>query len=311
MRTLIIIARAVRIGLQGFVRHAWLTLAAIMVMVVALTMILATIVLRVGTQNAIEELSQDLRLPIYLADGVEVSDTVALREHLAANPAVVDIEFLGPLQARENFLEYFGHSPTLVEAFELVGEDEILSPSIRVSLNDINQIEVVGEIATLAQYEDIVISLGEEDSTAQIAIERAQSAQRFFMTASLSLAIVLASVSCFTIFNTIRITIFSRRGEIEIMRLVGARSEFIRGLFLVEACLSGLIAGLVAVALIYVGLELGRDWLLAQPQLRPTYEMFQQTRTVWQMVVGSSLGGIGVGLVSSYWATRRHLRLTN
>ena len=311
MRTLIIIGRVVRIGLQGFVRHAWLTLAAIMVMVVALTMTLTTIVLHVGTQNAIEELSQNLRVTVYLADGVEADDTAALHEHLAANPAVVDIEFLDPLQARENFLSYFDYDPAYVEAFELAGADEILSPSIRVSLNDIDQIEVVGKIATLTQYEDIVINLGEEDSTAQIAIERAQSAQRFFMTASLSLAIVLATVSCFTIFNTIRITIFSRRSEIEIMRLVGARAEFIRGLFLVEACLAGLIAGLLAVALVYVGLELGRDWLLAQPQLRPTYEMFQQSGTVWQMVVGSCLGGIGVGLASSYWATRRHLRLTD
>ena len=312
MRTLIIFSRAVRIGLQSFFRHAWLTLAAMMVMVVALSMIMATIVLHIGAQNAIKELSQNLELPIYLVDGVEPADTVALQEAIIANPAVVGIDFIDPLEARDNFFEAFGEDEQLLRAFELADDDEVLSSSIRVSLDDVDQIGVIAELAAGPDYEAIVERVPlERGSVAQIAIERARSVRGFVVTASSSLAVVLASVSCLIIFNTIRIAIFSRRSEIEIMRLVGARPEFIRGSFLVEASLAGLVAGLAAVGIVYVGLGLFGDWALSQPELRPTHEMFYQATTIWRMVAGSVLGGIAVGLLSSYWATRRYLRLTN
>lgn len=310
MRSLIIIGRAVKIGLQSFFRHAWLTLAAVMVMIVALSMTLATIVLHAGAQNAIKELSQNLELPIYLADGVEAADTAGLQAAIIANPAVVGIEFIDPLEARDNFLAAFGGDEQLKKSFELAEDDELLGAAIRVSLDDIDQISVVAELAAGPEYNELVDRVPlERGSISQTAIERARAVRGFVVTASSTLAAVLASVSCLIIFNTIRIAIFSRRSEIEIMRLVGARPEFIRGSFLVEASLGGLLAGLAAAGIIYAGLGLVGDWALAQPELQSTHEMFHQAGTVWRMVGASVLGGVAVGLLSSYLATRRYLRL--
>ena len=309
MRKLTIIGRAVRIGMQGFVRHAWLTTAAVLVMTVSLAIVLTTVVIYFSTQNAVREVSKDLQQTIYLKDGVEASETVSLQQAIIDNPAVADINFVTPAEARDLTV---GFEPTLASAFEVFGDEDVLPPAIRVTLNDIDQIDAIREIAKGQAYDDLVASLStDESSLAQKTIDRARNIRDFAVMSSIVLSLVFVSLSCLIIFNTIRIAIFSRREEIEIMRLVGARSEFIRASFVVESCLGGLVAGLLAVGLIYAILATIGDWANAQPELVDTYKLFHQPGSVMRMVAGSVLGGMFAGLASAYWATRRYLRLLN
>ncbi len=309
MRKLTIIGRAVRIGMQGFVRHAWLTTAAVLVMTVSLAIVLTTVVIYFSTQSAVREVSKDLQQTIYLKDGVEASETVSLQQAIIDNPAVVDINFITPAEARDLTV---GFEPTLASAFEVFGDEDVLPPAIRVTLNDIDQIDAIREIAKGQAYDDLVASLStDESSLAQKTIDRARNIRDFAVMSSIVLSLVFVSLSCLIIFNTIRIAIFSRREEIEIMRLVGARSEFIRASFVVESCLGGLVAGLLAVGLIYAILATIGDWANAQPEFVDAYKLFHQSGSVMRMVVGSVLGGMFAGLASAYWATRRYLRLLN
>ena len=309
MRKLTIIGRAVRIGMQGFVRHAWLTTAAVLVMTVSLAIVLTTVVIYFSTQNAVREVSKDLQQTIYLKDGVEASETVSLQQEIIDNPAVVDINFITPAEARDLTISF---EPNLASAFEVFGDEDVLQPAIRVTLNDIDQIDAIREIAKGGVYDDLVTSLStDESSLAQKTIDRARNIRDFAVMSSIVLSLVFVSLSCLIIFNTIRIAIFSRREEIEIMRLVGARSEFIRASFVVESCLGGLVAGLLAVGLIYAILGTIGDWANAQPEFADTYKLFQQPGSVMRMVAGSVLGGMFAGLASAYWATRRYLRLLN
>lgn len=309
MRKLTIIGRAIRIGMQGFVRHAWLTAAAVLVMTVSLSIVLATIVIYFSTQNAIREVSQDLQQIIYLHHGVEASDTVGLQQEIIANPAVVDIDFRTPAEGRDITI---ARNPETAAAFEIFGNENVVSPAIRVTLNNIDQIDAVRDIAKSAAYDDLVVSLSTDESDiAKKTIDRARGIRDFAVMSSIGLSLVFVSLSCLIIFNTIRIAIFSRRQEIEIMRLVGARSSFVRASFVVESCLAGLLAGLLAVGLVYGILGAIGDWASSQPELVETYELFRQPATFFKMVAGSILGGVLAGLASAYWATRRYLKLLN
>lgn len=309
MRKLTIIGRAIRIGMQGFVRHAWLTTAAVLVMTVSLAIVLATIIIYFSTQNVIREVSKDLQYTIYLHEGVEASETVGLQQEIIANPAVIDIDFRTPAEGREITI---ASDPGLAEAFEVFGDEDVLSPAIRVTLNDIDQIDVVRQIAEDEAHDELVASLPTDESgLAQKTIDRARDIRDFAIMSSVVLSLVFVGLSCLIIFNTIRIAIFSRRQEIEIMRLVGARSEFIRASFVVESCLAGLLAGLLAGGLIYLILGAAGDWASTQPELAETHELFNRPATVVRMVAGAALGGMLAGLASAYWATRRYLRLLN
>lgn len=309
MRKLIIISRAIRIGMQGFFRHAWLTAAALLVMTVSLAIVLATVVIYFSTQNAIREVSKDLQQTIYLKGGVEVGETVDLQQEIIANPAVIGIDFITPQEGRETLI---GFRPKLASAFEVFGNEDVLPPVLRVTVNDIDQIDAVRGIASGSNYQDLVASASEDDYSTDLAqktIDRARDIRDFSVMSSVGLSLVFVGLSCLIIFNTIRIAIFSRRQEIEIMRLVGARPEFIRASFVVESCLAGLLAGLLAAGLIYIILGAIGDWARAQPEFVDTYDMFQQSASVVRMVVGAALGGVLAGLASAYWATRRYLKI--
>ena len=119
---------------------------------------------------------------------------------------------------------------------------------------------------------------------------------------------MLVGISMLIIFNTIRMAIFNRREEIQMMKLIGAEKSFIRGPFLVEAIVYGFFAALLACAVGY-GLV-----ALASPALR-SYEINIEPTTTALMyyagfiVMAMILLGALIGVASSLMATRRHLKL--
>ena len=111
------------------------------------------------------------------------------------------------------------------------------------------------------------------------------------------------------IFNTIRIAIFTRSEEIRNMKLVGATPGFIRGPFIVETSLYGIIAGLVAASASYsIIISLGSK-IAAQAEFAETYTFFTDPTTVALVYVGSVVVGILVGVFSSMLAMQKYLKL--
>ena len=298
-------------GLQSFGRHLWLTIAAVTVMVATITIALAGIVSNITAQNLISHVSENLRVPVYIEAEAAPESVESLKVAIGANPAVSQIEYISSDMALDRLLEIFADDPVIEEATMYLGSRK-LPASLSISLNDLDQVEAVQAIALGPKFVGVVDSLGAVDpdkrTAAQTTIERAQAASDFIVNFSLATVIVFGCVACLIIFNTIRIAIFSRRHEIEIMRLVGARSNFIRGSFLLEASLSGLIAGLISVAIVYMGIEAGGEVLARQPEFAPTYSFLTEPWTVVKIFFGSVGAGIFVGMISAYLATERYLR---
>ena len=297
-------------GCRSFVRNSWLTIAATAVMVVSITILLVAIVLNVTTQNAITEVSRNLRIAVYLQDSAVDEDWQPLREELNQNEYVSSIHYVSKQEAQMRFSESFGDDQGIVEGLEIVGGDS-LPASLEISVSDLNQIEAVGAIASDQKYDPVVesVSLGKTD--AKKTIERASSVRNFVVKASIVTAGVFASVAILIIFNTIRIAIFTRSEEIRIMKLIGATPGFIRGPFLVEASIYGVIAGLTATGTVYAMIVALGSRVATQPEFTATYDFFTQGLIVSYMAVGSIVGGVFIGFVSALLAMERYLKLKN
>ena len=279
-------------------------------MIVATTILLLAIVLNVTTNNAISELAKNLQISVYLNEGVTEDDQQQLRDELSKNEYVSSVSYVNKQQAKDRLTDSLGEDQTIVEALALVGDD-VLPASLEISVSDLNQIEAVGAIAASEKHNDIVesVSLGKND--AKKTIERASAIRNFVVKAGFVTASVFAAVSILIIFNTIRITIFTRSEEIRIMKLIGATPGFIRGPFLVEASLYGVIAGLLATGAVYSMIVTLGDRLASQPEFAATYEFFTTPVIITYMVGGSIVGGVFIGFVSALLAMERYLRLRN
>jgi len=190
---------------------------------------------------------------------------------------------------------------------------DALPESFDVSVNDLDKLEEVGNIARGDEFKKIVgqnsddITLGKTRS--KETIDRASGAQRIITLGSIVAAGLFAGVSVLIIFNTIRMAIYTRSEEIRIMKLIGATPYYIRGPFIVEASLYGIIAGLLGSLVTYGGVySLGRR-VADQREFIETYDLFTDTRVIIIMVTGAVLAGVLVGIFSSLFAMSKHLRL--
>ncbi|MEM6997867.1 MAG: permease-like cell division protein FtsX [Patescibacteria group bacterium] len=297
-------------GATNFIRNSWLTIAATAVMVVAIMISLSAVVLNVTAKNAITELSKNLQVSVYFTEDVTEDQRSQLTQRIASNEYVDSVDYISKQEAQIRLSASFGDDDGIVEGLALVGADT-LPESLEISVSDLDKIEEVGGIATNDEYSEFVdsVSLGRID--AKKTIDRASSARDFIVSASIVSALAFGAVSVLIIFNTIRMAIFTRAEEIRIMKLIGATPSFIRGPFLVEASLYGIISGLIAVSSVYTMIVSLGSKVSTQAEFEETYAFFLQDGTMWRMVIGAILGGILVAVVSSLLAMNRYLRLKN
>jgi len=309
-RKLILLKRVLGAGLKNFVRNSWLSVAATAVMVVALIIILSTVVLNVTARNAITDLSKNLQVSVYLKDSASPSDVKRLQNDLLLNKYVSSVSYVSSAEAQQQFSQSYQNDQQLLESLALVGSGS-LPASLEVSVSNLSKMQEVGAIPLEPTYNSTVdsVTLGKTD--VKKTITRAASAQHYITTVSLGLAIVFAVVSMLIIFNTIRMAIFTRAEEIRIMKLLGATPSYIRGPFLVESSIYGVIAGLIAASLVMAAIYSLLGKVSTQSEFSATYSLFTQHRIVVAMYVGAVLVGILVGIISSMFAMEKHLKLKN
>lgn len=307
-RRFITINRLMYVGAKNLFRNAWLSVAAMAVMYVALTILLFSVILNITTNNAVNVVSQNLKVSVYLEDNIPDSDRQRLQSVLESSELVQSVEYISQDDARARFIQSFRDDDSILQALALAGED-VVPASFEVGAVQLEYFDAIGELASQEEFGPIVesVSLGRRDT--RQTIEDAAKAQRFVTAGSIFAVAVFTIISVLIIFNTIRIAIFTRSEEIKNMKLIGATPWYIRGPFLVEASIYGIIAGILASVTVYAVVFSVGSSIAAEDEFLLTYD----TVTAPGFIAVSSLitiaSGIVVGAFSSMLAMSKHLRL--
>jgi len=309
-RRWITITRICRYGLANFARNAWLTTAATAVMTVTLTIILATFVLHLVFNDTLADIRQKIDISIYLNDSLSNDQRKEFEDAIHSVANVTTIGYVSKSQARQDYVSQNSGDTQQLEALSVLGEANPFPASLKVHVSNTDHLEdiakLVGEekwVAYQAPGKKASISGSRKD-----AIENIARAAQFSEIAGLAVSGLFLVLSIMVIFNTIRMAIFNRRDEIEIMKLIGAEKSFIRGPFIVEACLYGIFAAVVAIALMYSALiAAGPGIAGAGITIDPTVKFFGDYPML--IFLGELLAGILIGIVSSFLAIRRYLKV--
>lgn len=283
--------------------------AATAVMVLAVSFVLASVILNTTFKDITSQLSQNLKVSVYFHNNASGESIDGLRNVFLDNEAVAGVDYIDPQEARNRFTASYSDDLQIGQAVALVG-DSIFPPSLEVSVYNLNDINAVGDIAENGRYADIVesVSLGRTD--AQRTVDRATAIQDTIIAVSVALVLTFGAVAFLIIFNTIRMAIFSRREEIQIMRLIGAPARFIREPFLVEAGLYGVAGGLLAFGLVYGAIGFFSEQITGSPELAGSYAYFTQNTGVVALMLAGAIGsGILFSTFSCLLALQTHLRL--
>ncbi len=302
--------RILKTGLQNFVRNATLAIAAMAVMVITLTAILFSFTANATFTYTINKITDKIDISVYLKDDIAANETQRgkLIKDLKKFDNVREVNFISKDQALAKYREDNKTHPDLLTAISLT--DNPLPASLEIKPRDPNRIQ---EIKSYLEKPDIKALQSDETSYSgdrKEAIDKISRAATFLRQAGIASIAVFMLVSILIIFNTIRMTIFNRRDELHIMRLLGASTWFIRGPFVVETVLYGILAALASVAIcntiFVVSASAFEASSLGVLDIQYATDYFSQH--FW-LILTAQLGlGIFIGAASSVIATRRYLK---
>ncbi len=288
-------------GLHNLRANRLMTFASMGVLTVCMLLIGAAYLLGVNIDYMVEYIGNQNETVIYMDDATE--DQIAAADAAIRNtPHVVGVTYMSPEDVLATYGDMLKDYTNLQQVFQ---DDNPFTPNYRVTVDDPDNIEAVS--AQLMQIDGVA------SVKAPLAMaDTFTSLQQVINYACYGIVAVLAIVSIVVINNTIKITVFNRRKEIGIMKLVGATNGFIRFPFFVEGVASGLISAALASGIVCGAYYALCRWYAENPS--NLSQMFGgqlvPLENVWYYIVGGFvlLGFVLCGLGTAT-SIRKHLNV--
>lgn len=301
--------RMCRYGINNFSRNAWLTIAATAVMTITLVIIFVAVATHVIINDTITGIRDNVNMSIYLKTDTTDEQVKSVVSDIEKLSSVREISVVTPDDARDIILQ---QNKNDLDYLNSINEGtDVLPYTLSIKIDDIND---TSELVTFVdKNENVKKYLDPKQkpsfaSDSKAAIESIGQAGDFAQKAGIIASSIFVAISTLIIFNTIRMAIFNRKEEIQMMKLIGADQSFIRGPFVVEAIVYGFIAALLATVLGFLLLYgLNQTGLQTYLTIQPTLDLVMLYAGF--VVIGMILVGAFIGVVSSLLATRRYLKL--
>lgn len=301
--------RMCRYGINNFSRNAWLTIAATAVMTITLLVVFTTLAARNVLLDTVGQISDKVDMSIYVKTDTSDADVKTIQQGLENLPNVRQVDYKSPADARADFAQNNKANSGALEALNEATNEFPGTFSIKlIDINNTSELQHFADTDPTLKNDIDPKRAPSFAGTRRSAIVNIGRWIGFAQTAGLVASIIFMAISSLIIFNTIRMAIFNRKDEIQMMKLIGADRNFIRGPFIVEAVVYGFIAAVVATGLGLGLLYASHDTLLNYGiSVEDTINFVTNylALVVLAMIV---LGGL-IGTISSLLATRRYLKI--
>ena len=300
--------RVLHTGVLNFMRNITLAIAAMAVMIVTLTIVLFSVITNATFINTIAQITDKIDISVYLKDEDTKAQTDVLVKNIKALPNVKSVTYLSKDAVLKKYMAQNSGNQQLLAAISATSNP--LPATILIKPKDLNKIN------------DIKVFLSKSDNTAlqsdppsysgerKDAIDKITHATNVLREIGVATVIIFAVICSLIIFNTIQMAIFNRRDEIQIMRLLGASKSYIRGPFIVESALYGLLSAVVSILIVNSAFLASTSALQATSLglLDINYANTWFGIHFWRLLGMQLLLGIFLGGISSIIATRRYLK---
>ena len=308
-------ARIVKYGTKGFGRNIWLSTAATVVMAITLIILFVTVVASVILTNTAEMMKDKIDITIYFKPNTTAETLEQLTAMIKKDPNIKSVETSTSEEEYEKFLAENADSDEVLDILDdemtklMIGK---MQSTMRIKVYDVDDLTSVKKIVEEGELFD---TYTDKEKPPTYDVNRAEIATitswaRIARTSGIILAAVFLVISILIIFSTIRMAIFSRREEIYMMKLVGADKSFIRGPFLVEAEICGVIAGIIAATISYFGFTFLAPKLTGYGIDVSSISNILESNQLIIVFVVFILAGVLIGRISARLAVSKYLHKT-
>lgn len=291
----------VRQGIHSLGTHSMMTFASIGVLTVCLVLTGIAYLFSVNVDSLIDYLGSQNETVVYLSPDLDEEQTAAVDTAIRSISGVSGVEYVSKEDVLSTYKGYM--SEQYADLWDAFDNDNPFKANYRVTVKDLDDIQRISdELSAIEGVDSVSAPLAMSNVFVQV--------QDVVTYAGYGLVAVLAVVAVVVISNTIRITVFARRREINIMKYVGATNGFIRLPFFVEGMAAGLISAFIASVIV-----LGGYWVLTYySDLVPGFwrsllsESVVPVTDVWYKVVPAFAAfSVLMGGVGSLVSIRKHL----
>ncbi len=308
-RKLITFWRIITTGMTNFIRNASLAIAAIAVMVVTLTIVLFSLIANATFTNTIAQITNKIDISVYLKDSVTVQQKDKFVASIKRLSDVNQVSYLSKDQALKAYIRDNNKNPQLLLAINAT--DNPLPATIKIKPRDLNKIATIKNfLITPANAALQTTDSPSYNGDRKQAIDTITHATNVLREIGVASVILFTVICALIIFNTIQMAIFNRRDELTIMRLLGASTSYIRGPFVVESAIYGILSAIISMVIVNAAFLASSNALQATSlgllDINFAAQFFGSH--FFKLLLLQLLVGILIGIASATIATRRYLK---
>jgi len=292
-----------RQGLHNMINNRLMSFASVGVLTVCLIITGVAGLFTANMNSLMLYLRSQNEVVVYLDENLDEAGLASADSALRSISGLKEVTYVSKDEALDLMRDSMGDKADLFDVFE--GEENPFYANYRVILQDVGQMdEIVPQLESISGVVDVNVPTGLSDLVVNI--------HKAVTVISVGLVVVLGFVSIVVISNTIRLTVFARRKEINIMKYVGATNGFIRLPFFVEGIAVGLIAGLISSAIVLGGYQLLIIYSVDFPAFWGSIlnsVLLGMDQVWWKVLVAFLAFGSLIGSVGTATSIRKYLHV--
>ena len=290
---------SIKEGVLGIIRHPLVTMASITTIMMMLIIMGAFYMFSVNARRIMTKLSQRPPIEVYMTLQCSEEERQFVAQQLSNNPNIIEYTMSSPLENYEEFKENLGSSSSILDDFDY---NMYLPYTFSLRLADPSVADTVcAEVATYSGVSKVA-----QESSVMNFLTRASRIVNITTAVSF---VVLFIIALFIISNMVRISVYSRANEIEIMKFVGATNNYIRFPYITEGAIVGLFSALASWAI--VTLVYNQVYGRAMRSIDPSsfYALATTRSIMWHELVILVVMGLIIGAVGSGISVRKYVRV--
>lgn len=290
-------------GFKNIYRNRVMSLASISAISAALFVLGLILALVFNVDNVVDSLESKVEITVYMKDKASYNDITSMENQIKSWDGIEKVEYTSKAQALEDWRREWGDMEYLLDGY--TSENNPLPASFLIKVEHPEYVEdIVSRVNLFSQVEKIQYSKDVVDSINKIA-----NAARLI---GLALVFILIIMSVIIIYNTIKMTVFSRRREINIMKYIGATDWYIRWPFIIEGMLLGTLGAIIATLLTSGVYQLIIERLSGssmQGGILSIFTLLPLKSIIYQLAALFLIVGCIIGVTSSMLSTYKHLNV--
>lgn len=292
--------RYFRDAFKSVFRNFPLSLASVSCITITLIVVAASIIITYNVENFAESIRKDVTIVVFLEKEVTDKEIKQIEKEIKDTNNIEKLEFISKKQAAENTKKENEIFETIVNGW--TEETNPLLDSFKIKVKDVDSIkDTVDKIKRINKVD--IVNYGED------IVDQLLVVFKVIEKISIGTVVALILVTAFLITNTIKLAIFARKTEIEIMRLVGASNIAIKIPFIIEGLFIGLLGSIIPIIITVVGYNKLYEFFGGKLFSSSLAKLIEPTPFVINISLLLVVIGMLVGMIGSYKAVKKHLKI--